>query len=83
MMKAFTLKGYYALLDNRLSHVPFKHEGPDHPRDRVPFNHIKPELTGYDWPVEVWRHTQCGLVEALDMCLVSDDSRGEATMPKE
>ena len=36
MMQAFTLKDYYALLDNRLSHVPFKHEGPDHPRDRVP-----------------------------------------------
>ena len=40
------------------------------------FNHIKPELTGYDWPVEVRRHVRCGLVEALDMRLVGDDSRG-------
>ena len=45
-------------------------------RHLLPFNHIKPELTGYDWPVEVRRHVRCGLVEALNMRLVGDDSRG-------
>ena len=74
-------KAPYALLDNRLSRVPFKHEGPDHPRDRVPFNHIKPELTGYDWPVEVRRQTDADL---LKHWFVSRErrQRGEATMPK-
>ena len=32
-------------------------------RHLLPFNPIKPELTGYDWPVEVRRYVWCGLVE--------------------